>query len=284
MRKIAAIFLTCFLSFSCQKEFGIDLPEHEWKIVVEGYLTSGDSVLVRVNETRQYENQFSVDDPTRNGGNADVIVNVNGVDYRLQQYSLPPSSTLLYPTIYSLPASQLVVPHQGVLSLKVNYRGKSVISQSTVPLQPKIISFRTLPNKVNSKLFDLEIEAAFPSGLSYYLVQGSTETIKDTASIVMPFLSDIIVVEGNGEKKKIVVQNRGRGIVAIPQSPRRFILTLKRVNKEFYDFDAALRAQLDDLYGNKKLLGREITEIPSNISGGVGIFTAMSVDTLSVFP
>ncbi|MCI0560046.1 MAG: DUF4249 domain-containing protein [Nitrososphaera sp.] len=283
MKYLSLSFIWLLFFLGCQGEINVDFPQHESKIVIEAYLTSGDSIVVRVSDTSPYQPGFGGGN-SGGGQNAIVKVTISGTEYTLQQQPDQPGSSFRSRTLYSLPGSVVTVPSAGTITLNVEYQGQSASAVTTIPDQTNIVSFYPLPSVSSPPRFDIEIDAEFPVGTSYYFVQGFLEDTTDFGVLLLPFLSDIIQVTGNGTKTKVLVENWRRNSVAIPMSPIRYFLALKRINKELYDFDVALQAQLEDILSGGSLLGEELVEIPTNINGGVGIFAAMSIDTMSVFP
>jgi hypothetical protein len=260
----------------------MDLPAHDWRIVVESYLSVGDSVVVRVSQTSPYNQGYS--GSYVGASNATVILAVDESEHLLTEY--PYSATgqrpYLYPTLYGLPKSVLSIPSDAALSLRVQYKGKEVRAACNVLPRTRIESFRIIESPTDSFLLDLEIFAAFPPGASYYLVEGKSETLFNGTPALLPFFYDVVRVAGDGSRKTIVLSNPRREVVwRVPGIAKR-VLFLRRTDKSFYDFDIALKAQSSEVGGKKKILGTDPVMIPTNILGGVGIFTVANTDSLSL--
>ena len=280
MRICSVLFLT-LLIVGCESELDILPPSSEWRIVVEGYLASSDSVLIRIDESRNSFDEYQTS--SQRGKNAIVHLSYQGAVHTLTEYTgtnplIQRNGKSLDPTFYFLPRSVFVIPDSGSLNLDVIYGGKQVDASCRVPAKIKILDFHTV--LITQWKKDVVLTAAFPVGISYYYLRGKSVGTFQSKPAAVTFMSELIKVTGDGKPKTIHIVNNNGGVSFT--SEEKQILVLGSTSKEYYNFYQVLRSQQTDTDRGLDFFGREATEISSNINGGFGIFTIISDDTMSV--
>lgn len=279
--------LVFLLLASCARDIDLELPITESQLVVESYLTSGDSLWVRVDESVSY---YVNGNPTDRGRGATVEISIGGQTFPLIQHAsdeiwIDNSTRLFLPTFYSLPKQTFVVPSSGTFDLVVQKDGRTVSASATMLPEVPLLDFRPIPQSgAAMPTYDAEITAPFPDGESYFVVQQRLQVVRnDSLFIDLIHMHRFVTVHSDGQPKTILVSNdRPRGsVVGAPGMETRALLRLMRIDKVYWDFyQATLQQENDAQVDFGHLIASEPTEIPCNIHNGLGIFTVMPVDTL----
>ncbi len=284
----ARYFLLLAFLPACSRDLDLGLPQTSSQLVIESYLESGDSLWVRVDESTSY---YAEGNFTDRGRNATVHVSINGQTFSLiqsdaEEIRIDHSTRLLRGTWYSLPRQMVTIPASGSFELSVQkHRRTATASATMLPLVP-ITDFRPLRQLSSATPFyDAEIVASFPEGTSYFIVQQRLQIVRnDTIHLEAIHMHQFVSVEGNSRPQAITIRNErpGNSVTALPGYTLRSLLRLMRIDKTYYEFYHATRQQEDDLAVDLgHLIASEPTLVPTNIQGGLGIFTVMAVDTMT---
>lgn len=266
----------------CSRMIEIDSETVDSKLVIESYLVTGDSLLVRVDYSFVSD---EINPPTSGIKTASVKIYFENQEFNLIGYNknmgVPENFT--HPYYYYLPKSQFKIPESGIFKLKVSYNKQEVSSVFELPRKQLLKDFRFTENSNNNstKNYDIEITSDFPDETGYYLVQGFIDSKSEYQNQSFFYhsmiINEMIIIKGDGQSKTISLKNKSSG--EIVYEPFLYSAKLFRITKFHYDFYNSLLTQIKDNKGN--LLDDEVTEIPTNIEGGFGIFTGMSVDSMS---
>lgn len=278
----------CFLFLSCESTIESDIgTAGEKKLVIESYLQTGDSVLVKVSSSAKITEEILSFTP-----NLDVYIthneNKHKLNYAVDRYGA---------SHYYLPSSQFTVPNTGDMYLETYFNGKHVTSKATVPEKIKIKSYDV--NLDVSQYFD-DIFWEYRSGISVssirlsadfknnsfvlvelkarkkYILQG-TVTYYEWATVFREYLKikenreTIIINNTTKSEKRVLVDTTN------VKSYKLFLYAIENVHYEFYRATSSQKND-GDLLGS--IFGNNVTEIQTNINNGYGIFTVMNVDTL----
>ncbi len=287
-----AVYFTIviILSVGCDSGIPLESPDSKSKYVVESYLASGDSVRVRVSQSYDYY----TNPPYSGDGHPDTLFSYPAVSLLFNNvtYNLVRTYIENYPrpsTVYALPKSVFTVPSEGKLVLHVGetYTKDGVSAESILPRNITITSFKTFfePKDITFGFLDTTIKGYRPARISisgnfykgfYGLIQLQKYSPYYDRDI---YISEIISnSSGNAE---LEVENEKLSF-GTPDSSGVWTLTVYSIDKLYYDFYHALQSQKDGTADLGDLFVGDAIEIPSNIKGGLGIFTTMAVDTMSV--
>ena len=265
--------------FSCSNDLSINLPIEPSRLVVESYLSVGDSLLVRVGESvppnskNPYKNIIS---------NADVRISVDGVAHQLSFSSY--GFGFREGGFYFLPRASHRVQATKQYDLVVTHNGRKATSSTTT--FPPIVLLRAeeFASVFSGKdtMIGLRIQTDFPQDDSYFQCQWIIQV-----PIEVNIVGKDTIVTFIGVFKKQFLHRAGEATIVEfntghkkPQEKYgEYIgfVKLTRITKLQHDFLQAIGVQKDDYS-----LFTETTHIPTNIEGGYGIFTSTVSDTLTV--
>ena len=289
MKKYILLLFIVVSFYSCKQNVAVDFPPFEEKLVVVSYIEEGDDkYLVYVNKTidphlEKYWNYIDTSFAT-----AKVMLSIDNVPFQLRRipkYEYHKYISSVHNSYGRFFALDKKIENITNLKLAVEYEGKRIESECTPFPTPHIDNaflIGTSKNLEYYKNLKLLVEASFPAGISYYRVT----IIQSSRMVVIDSLHRIIYSGGtaigyfksnNGERKKEFTFTN----VSFPldTNQRKCNIIFSRIEKTYYDFALASKAQVGE---TDTFLPTETTEVPSNIRGGYGIFTAMSSDTTKV--
>lgn len=287
--KIQHFFLFFILIFtSCEQDVSVDLPHFEEKLVVESYIVEGDSVfIVRIDKTVNPILKGNVFNYDTNFAGTYVVLSYNNNSYTLRSIS-----DYMEKRRYNVDVGNNIPGRFFVLDKKVEnvssiklvakYRTLHVESECKMPPSVHITEAKLTgisDDSIRYSKFKIDIEANFPSVLSYYMVRilgkypdshliGYDDGIREIAR-------DYYIVNSPVQKKEFILNNTSARIGEF----NIYMILLSHIEKTYYDFALASNSQFGEL---ADIIPTETTEVPSNIRGGYGIFTAMSSDTAKV--
>jgi len=279
MKYKALLISSWLLFFSCTEDVPVELPPFEEKLVVEGYLVAGDTIVIRLDKTvNPYFGDHSRQNPYRLPKNALVRIWVNDSIFQLSERAE-----------FTLGRSGIVYTSGSIIQSDLKYRvtaeyqGLRAEGECRILPQTKLKDVElnaTFESKVsgntrkNKSTYNLALTAEFPPELAYYLLSlsaansvGNYETVltvpfqTNAAQGLNPFLFENLIS------------------YKFSYLPKQYVVSLYRIERIYYEFLKAVEAQQGEY---DSFLATETTEIPTNIIGGYGIFTGMSKDTMSV--
>lgn len=280
MKHLLLLLIFSAIFVSCNKDLIIDLPNEPSKLVIESYLSVGDSLLIRIGESGLPSNANGFHSII---SDADARIIVDGVSYPLSFSSRGFGTregsfyylTKIVHTVKSGTRYDLIVEHNG---RKVSSFTETFPALDIVRAEAFLSTFSE-----KDTMIGLRIQTDFPPGESYFECKwmipvpmkvnlGGKDTIITIVGSVFEkqFLhreGESTIVEFNIGQKK--TQELSTGYIGF--------VKLTRISKLQHDFLQAIDVQKDDYS-----LFTETTEIPTNIEGGYGIFTSTVSDTLTV--
>ncbi len=189
------------------------------------------------------------------------------------RYQLSPDT--LRPGYYYYPGTGLTVNVGDVFSIVVGYGGQSATAQTVVPPKPQNVALSvldlrfqtdTIQARFGTRISVTGLDTAIvtwdnPDGQYFYIV---TESIDSTAQLLRPDSSFTrrFTSEPTNESSYRINNN------SILYTGKH-VLRVYRVNKEYAD-----------LYRTSQQDSRELNEPLTNVSGGLGIFSAFASDSL----
>jgi hypothetical protein len=253
----------CVVSACGESPLETEVPD---LVVVEAYLYAGE----RVTNVRLSESVVLGEDPSEVPviNDADVALIKNDVRYELSPVGEDGQ--------YHYEMDDLTVESGDVFRIEVTYLGHTAFGQTVVPEPPVGVAIDT--NTMVAPLFDFGTGRGGGMGamdnvlvatwdnpnqlLHYVVIEGLQD---DTETILPPELLDRIgegrfrfvtepTLDDFYEIRVMMLQNLGRHAARI-----------YRVNQEYAD-----------LYENRSQDSRDLNEPPSNIEGGLGIFSAFA--------
>ncbi len=281
-------FCLCFFSvflMSCTKDVPVTLPPFESKIVVESYIVQGDSaIVVRLDQTIDptIKNYWSAIDTSF--ASAQVLIAFDNKTSTLRRIQYEEQSRyfdnpITHGRIFALDGT---VEGMKSFRLIVDYQLRHVEAACSMPPSLHVTNASltgTLNNADMYTSFKLIVAAEFPVGLTYYMIRirsKSFEGFTRKDSIWREFGRGYFVVTDAADHKEFNIDN-------IPYPSKRtggyYEILIAQIEKAYYEFALTSSAQYGEL---DSVIPTETTEVPSNIRGGYGIFTAMSYDTLMV--
>ena len=288
--KILSIYLLSLVFFSCNRDIDINIPTEPSKIVVESYLSVGDSLLVRINESgppnrKAYDNKYI--------NNASVTIKVDNQILQLQYTSQPiPNGGEYGPefinirqgSYYYLPRSVHQVKPNTTYTLSVSFGGRTVQSSIQTIEKTPILSAQLFPilHGAGDTTVGFRIQANYPFGDSYYK---AIWYVRGPFRIQQPGLDTTIIIVGKAFQT-VFIHSSGQSQTREFDTKQKYqsstisdvsgFACLKHITKLQHDFLQAIDVQKDDYS-----LFTETTDIPTNIEGGYGIFTSTVSDTLT---
>jgi hypothetical protein len=273
-----SIFILCYLS-ACQSVLDINIDKPN-KLVIESYLRSGDSIQVTISESSDLDenNRKTIDD---------IDLYVSHLDHKVKLNYTGPSS---FGSKYSSALNTFKIPKTGFVKLETEYEGTIITSEALVP-QPiqfdsSSINFnRSVNGTINTSSIEIELFADFLSQEDFFLVELELhQSVLYNGQIYHP--KTILFskyARPNDNLKQLSVKDGaipgGSGGYNSAQE-EYFVLKLYTLDGFFQQFLKAIKSQERDGDGLSMIFGSNVTEIPTNIKNGYGIFTVINADTM----
>ncbi len=288
MKTNATIFFLLFLT-SCKQDVAVDLPPFEEKLVAISYIEEGDSkYLVYINKTidPHLDNYWNYIDTSF--AMAKVMLSIDNVPFELRR--MPKSEYHKYISSVHNSYGRFFALDKKVknitnVKLTMEYQGMKVESECNMLPTPHIENAVLTGTSQSSGYYSgmkVKISANFPAGISLYmiqLIQPSYIVYQDSVNV---WYSSQYSTKGyftstnTDRNKEFIFSNTS---FSSNTNQRNYIIVLTRIEKAYYDFALTSKAQFNE---TDTFLPTETTEVPSNIRGGYGIFTAMKSDTAKV--
>jgi hypothetical protein len=279
---LSLILFNVFFS-SCHKAVEYTNTEINEKLAVESYVISGDSlVFVRLEKTTSAYVKSWAMDKERKVKNADVKIFFNNIEYPLAEVN--ENNILIYENVLydnwgTYYKKNMIVPAKAQCHLSVKYDNYNLSASSEFPGNTKI-------NNAFIQFFDngkyleekVTLYADFPKNeINYYRIgvlywyEGSKKEY--------PIRSHYFYFIINGKNNDNSINcsfDHGFNINIIP-SIKKSILYLDHITETYYNFYLAVKEQRNSYDSD---LGSEVIDIPTNINGGLGIFTCITRDSI----
>lgn len=264
MNRILLVALAALLVFSACDT--VDSSQTDPQIVVEAFLFAGEPVDdIRLAEAVPLASEDSTTTPI---GTADVRLTKNGV-----AYPLVPSDSAGY---YHYPGDDLTIEAGDVFRLEVDDAGRRVTAETTVPSSPSNVTLpqHTLevatfggggigggpPGRIgentltvtwdnpNEALHYVVVESLVEEDPEYILPEFVRDRFEGFRLITAPTTANFHDI--NARSLEVLGEHR---------------VLVYRVNREYAD-----------LYENREQDSRDLNEPPTNVEGGLGIFSAFT--------
>ncbi len=243
------IILLCLVSYGCEKNISLNIAKYDSQIVVYCIMSPFSYPQVYLSHSQSYYSYADTDSTLSNTiiQNAQVIITdqaINKTD--TLHYDTFAQSYIMGPRAFN--------PTPGHhYALKINYQGKVLTSETTVPMQVKInhVDYVKLDTSQNNP--DYEFHVFFNSvtgGPNYYSLNGES------------FISDNGVA---GKQLEIITNERFRH-----PPPDTAYFALSNMNKVTADYFTNINIQnqsAGDPFSQPAI-------VEGNINGGLGIFGA----------
>lgn len=270
---------------SCKQDVAVNLPPFKEKLVAISYIEEGeDKYLVYINKTidphlDKYWNYVDTSFAT-----AKVMLSIDNVPFELRR--IPKSEYHKYNSSVHNSYGRFFALDKKVekitnIKLTAEYQGMKVESECNMLPTPHIknsVITRVVYNSQKSSGLKVNLEADFPSGKSFYMMRLGVTYFN--ANYGKDQFSEItrgyFVVNNAVHNQEFIFDNI---VFSSTGSTNDYTIIFTRIEKAYYDFALASKAQVGE---TDTFLPTETTEVPSNIRGGYGIFTAMSSDTTKV--
>jgi Domain of unknown function (DUF4249) len=256
---IHSILLFCLISIiSCAEE--VEAPKIEGQIVVESYLRKGQDITLTLNTMLPYDGSGEA---VKTLDDATVIINDGTANYTM---------TAKGNGTYFLDKQQLAIETGKTYKMSLEYKGQKVEATTIIPTQPE-----------NFKSSDSEIITPNIGG-------GSFPTFPDPIKLTWTNLKDayyLIVSENTETNPESIFGATGFEPPRFRTEPlqangyelsfRNFsykgnhLIILYHINPDY--------ASLYEQNGSNSL---NLSNVPSNVTGGLGIFTGVATDTLKI--
>lgn len=274
--------LLFFFFASCNENVPVTLPQFESRLVAESYIVGGDSaIVVRLDQTIDplAPSYWSATDTSFAA--AEVKIKFDDTLHSLKRLLYADQQRYAHDVRYGrVFAIDGMIVGEKTFQLTVDYQNRHIEAECSMPSPIQVASATlsgTLDNSGYFTGFRIGIVAKFPAGSSYFMVCVMSKNYdwptKD--SIWQDIARGYFVANNRVDYEEFNLINSS-------PSKRRsgyYKVLIARIEKTYYDFALASRAQYGEL---DSVIPTETTEVPSNIRGGYGIFTAMSCDTLMV--
>ena len=296
--KIKYLFVLLLLLNSCAKESEIILPQFEEKLVVVSKIIKGnDFFIVKLDKTINPTSGYFSEPTDTSFANATVSLFYNGNKYNLQiidtseheKYNLPPYGYWYNQVWYRDPnrRGKYFVLNKKVeninnIKLTVDYQTYNAEAECNMPPAIKINKIRFIGSLNSSNYysnFKIGINADFPIGISYYLMKIRVKGFSYNAWYDSDVFEKPIMINKTSQENEFIFDiNKSIG-KSSDSLIYKFILF--RVEKEYHDF-VLLASDIGQSGDFEDIIPSETIEIPNNIRGGYGFFTAMSSDTANI--
>ena len=282
MKKIFLLFILCSLFVSCEKEITMDMPKHDEKYVVEGWIEQNEYPIVCVTKNSPYFT--TVDSSTVMNmivTNARVIVN-DGVTFDTLSGALIDQFPYL---AYKGTKIKGVVGKTYFLKIEV---GDEILASSTTipaPVPLDSVWFKVEPNKAEDSLGYLWGSFTDPAGESNYyrLFTKRLGHIQEQDKYYIPVLGSIYEDKFFNGQSFTFSMMRGVKIYSDEEnndlafsyfkSGDTIVLKASTIDEANYNF---WRAAEQDIHTNGNPFVSPVTII-SNIEGGLGIWGGYGV-------
>ncbi len=278
------IFYCVFILSSCDKVVDYNKPLTENELVIESYIMAGDTAVnVKVTKTlTPYENAtmpFISFDPRFNVTGANVKLSFdNGEPFLLNL-----NNDVYYPTTYS---KQIRVPDAGKSTLEVEYEGQKVYAETDFPSKTKINNASIILLKdikyneagVRYMNIEININADFPTGeTNYYRILGYGQFVYNNVFYWRPLSNDYLYMNSNGKDKNQNIRFSSYYDIDSLADTNNALIYMEHITPIHFQFRNAVKNQIENI-GDE--FNTEIVQIPTNIEGGLGIFTAITRDSI----
>jgi len=260
MNKIIILILSLSL-FSCMKDELVSSTTKDIPVIQSFLLAGKDSIVVKVQTLKPYTNDTTDTEKAISGLN--IYINKNLLTEQA-------AGTYLYT------ASDLHIEPNDTFNLSLSYNNATVTSQTIIPTKPLNFAISTDTIKVKQ----MTSTSFSPESKSEMVTLELTwdNTAKDYHFIVLEWVgtskvyTNTIIAAEDILTKKTSSPNQDN-TYNINQMELglygKYRAVLCRINKEYYD-----------LLQTTNLNSNNMTNPPSNVSNGWGLFTAMSSDTV----
>ena len=284
-RKLLRIILSwaviCTTMLSCDTEPEIDLPEPDVKIVVDGWIESGDQAKVFLTSNSPYLSpidsvslrdlvlsraKVSLDD----GENSEVLI------LRKDERYFPP---------YYYEGNLIIGEPGKTYTISAEYGGKSILAETTIPESVPIDScyFELLEGEDSVGYIVLEFTDP-PDDKNYYRIFTKRSGLDDRyiPSLVMA-LND---QHFSGEKLRFTLYRASRSYLTtesdnyyrLGETIELKLMTMDRVSYEFWN------SYQDEVLNSTNPFASSLSEVRSNITGdGLGVWSGYGVSTDTIF-
>jgi hypothetical protein len=271
-----------------------DKPTSDGKLLVESYIKEGDTaIMVRLEKPiSAYTWNGNTIDTTNKIHSAIVKIFIDGNEYLLNENPSPQfywyGVSMWNSSLYSLPQD---VKEFSNCSIVVDYDGKRYDASAVNPGKVKILSaeakigfekkqfYFTMPvnikcnidyDKQKNNYFRVKTEVKYQYIDSYI----STYIFNSYLCLNENTINEIEISSSNSNVKFVYPINYD---TTTTPDFKNVTIFVERLSEEYYHLREALNAQHTD-YDTP--FGSEVTEIPSNINNGYGIFTCISRDSI----
>ena len=261
MNKILFLFITITIAFgSCKKDVLVssntkDIP------VIQSFLIAGtDSIAVKVSTLKPYSNDL-----------LDTVEPISGLKIYINNALLTEGST----GKYYIKSSALNIEPNDTFNLKLDYNNAPISSQTIIPSVPQNFSISTDTVQVKQ----MTSSSKGPGEMTFVNLELTWDNpSKDYHFLTIEWLGTTKVytnsmMSTDDVKTKRVTSSNQDNTYNINQMELglygKYRAVLYKINKEYYD-----------LLETTNLNSNDMTNPPSNVSNGWGIFTAMSTDTV----
>ncbi len=256
---ILAVIIIAFL-FSCEKDI-LQQSEPEELIVTEAYLYEGEPVDdIYLASLLVYGGEDTI---VQTIPDAEIVIIHNG-----NPYQLVPSDSAGY---YYFPGTDLEITVGENYQIEIYYFNKTTFAETTVPFPPTGVT-------ISEEMIYID-----PTNIKEYWINMSPveinwdESGNDYSYVLVENIEDEPVDIFSGRKvggfRKITLPVQGNSYTFLPlevvQQWGTHLIRVFRVNKEYAD-----------LYESMDQDSRDLNEPLSNITNGLGIFTAFSCDSI----
>lgn len=277
IKHICAIYISYFLLFSCQTSMDVNINKNS-KLVVEAYLKVGKPVDLLISTSA---NLSGINKNNIEYLNLNVIFENDSMELFYQDFSS-------FGSKYAIDDSLFKTPEEGTIKFLGEYQGQLITSITTIPQKTEINYFNVDFNRGINGIINIEsidIYADFPKMNSLYFIELEAQQVIIYNDQV--FNQNVLLVQAystNQTSGLIAInsfKNFNHGYSSTPFK-EKFVLNLYTLNEFHQQFYKAIQSQSSDSDGLGTIFGNSVTEIPSNIENGYGIFTAMNTDTMSM--
>ncbi len=282
------ILFGIFIVSSCDKAVNYEKPQTENKLVIESYIMEGyTTVNVKVTKTlTPYENA------SMPFINFDPRFNVIGAVVKLSFDSGTPflldlNDNVYYPTTYS---KEMKVPFAEKCTLEVEYEGQKVYAETNYPSKTKINNVSVILQKdikyngagVRYMNVEININADFPTDeTNYYRILAYGEFVYNNGVNNIFYWGrlsdDYLYFITDGKNKSQNIRFSSYNDLNALTDTNKAIIYLEHITPIHFQFRNALKNQIENI-GDE--FNTEIVQIPTNIVGGLGIFTAITRDSI----
>lgn len=125
---ITAFF--AMITYSCEKEITVDLPEYQEKIVVEGWIDYNEYATVFLTKSTSYFAHYTEETLT-DMVITDALVMVSDLQGNTDTLTLGVDTTLAFPVRFK--GSKIKGEYGGIYQLKIIYNNKTISATTTIP-------------------------------------------------------------------------------------------------------------------------------------------------------